>query len=75
MKSYSALWKRFKDREFTNKEAQKELEESDLNKISVLFYNLKKKGWIEIKRSEEDHRKKVYRLINPEKAIGELEDE
>ena len=75
MKNYSTLWKKFKDREFTNKEAQKELEVSDLHKISVLFYNLKKKGWIEIKRSEEDHRKKVYRLINPEKAVGELEDE
>lgn len=74
MKSYSTLWKKFKDREFTNLEAQKELELDDPHKVSVLFYNLKKKGWIDIKRSEKDKRKKVYRLINPEKAVGELEE-
>ena len=73
MKCYSTLWKRFKDREFTNIEAQKELE-VDPHKVSVLFYNLKRKGWIDIKRSEEDKRKKVYKLINPEKAVGELEE-
>ena len=75
MKCYSTLWKKFKDREFTNIEAQKELEVDDPHKVSVLFYNLKKKGWIIIKRSEEDKRKKVYRLLSPEKAVGELEHE
>jgi len=75
MKCYSTLWKKFKDREFTNIEAQKELEVDDPHKVSVLFYNLKKKGWIIIKRSEEDKRKKVYRLVSPEKAVGELEHE
>ena len=74
MKCYSILWKKFKDRQFTNLEAQKELEFDDPHKVSVLFYNLKKKGWIDIKRSEEDKRKKVYKLINPEKAVGELEE-
>ena len=75
MKCYSILWKRFKDAEFTNIEAQKELEISDPHKVSVLFYNLKRKGWIVIKRSEEDKRKKVYKLVSPENAVGELEDE
>ncbi len=74
MKCYSTLWKKFKDKEFTNIEAQKELEVDDPHKVSVLFYNLKKKGWIDIKRSGEDRRKKVYKLINPEKAVGELEE-
>ncbi len=74
MKCYSTLWKKFKDREFTNIEAQKELEVDDPHKVSVLFYNLKKKGWIDIKRSEKDKRKKDYRLISPEKAVGELEE-
>ena len=72
MKCYSTLWKRFKDREFTNIEAQKELE-VDPHKVSVLFYNLKRKGWIDIKRSEEDKRKKVYKLISPENAVEELD--
>lgn len=74
MKSYSILWKKFKDKEFTNKEAQKELEIDDSHKVSVLFYNLKRKGWIDIKRTEKDQRKKVYRLISPENAVGELEE-
>jgi len=75
MKCYSTLWKKFKDKEFTNIEAQKELEVDDPHKVSVLFYNLKKKGWIAIRRSEKDKRKKVYKLISPENAIGELENE
>ena len=75
MKCYSTLWKKFKDKEFTNIEAQKELEVDDPHKVSVLFYNLKKKGWIVIKRSEEDKRKKVYKLVSPENAVGELEHE
>ncbi len=75
MKCYSILWKKFKDMEFTNKEAQKELKITDAHKVSVLFYNLKRKGWIDIRRSEKDQRKKVYKLISPEKAVGELENE
>ena len=65
-------------RQYSNpnyKEAQKELEVDDPHKVSVLFYNLKRKGWIDIKRSQEDKRKKVYKLISPEKAVGELENE
>jgi len=50
-----------------------------LNKTRKLskgkLINLKRKGGIVIKRSEEDKRKKVYRLISPENAVGELEDE
>ena len=74
MKNYSLLWKKFKDKEFTNKEAQKELKITDAHKVSVLFYNLKRKGWIDIRRSEKDQRKKVYKLISPENAVGALED-
>jgi len=75
IKNYSILWKKFKTREFTNLEAQKELKIEDSHKLSVLFYNLKRKGWINIKRSENDQRKKLYSLVSPEEAIGELENE
>jgi len=74
IKNYSLLWKKFKNKEFTNKEAQEELKITDAHKVSVLFYNLKRKGWIDMRRSEKDQRKKVYKLISPENAIGELED-
>ena len=69
MKNYSSLWKKFKDREFTNKEAQNCLKLEDPHMVSVLFYNLNKKGWIIIKRDRKDQRKKIYKLTNPEERI------
>ncbi len=74
MKNYSLLWKKFEVKEFTDKEPQDCLKLEDPHTVSVLFYNLKRKGWIDIKRSEEDKRKKVYKLVSPEKAVGELEE-
>jgi len=73
MKCYSTLWKKFKEQEFSNLEANKELRLDDPHMVSVLFYNLNKKGWLTVRRLEEDKRKKVYKLISPESAIGELE--
>ena len=73
MKNYSLLWKKFKDKEFTNKEAQNCLKLEDPHTVSVLFYNLNKKGWINIKRNSNDQRKKIYHLIDPENAIEGLE--
>jgi len=72
MKNYSLLWKKFKDKEFTNKEAQNCLKLEDPHTVSVLFYNLNKKGWIIIKRDTKDQRKKIYQLKKPEEVITEL---
>lgn len=69
MKNYSLLWKKFKDKEFTNKEAQNCLKLEDSHTVSVLFYNLNKKGWIIIKRDTKDQRKKIYQLKKPEEVI------
>ena len=69
MKNYSLLWKKFKDKEFTNKEAQNCLKLQDPHTVSVLFYNLNKKGWIIIKRDTKDQRKKIYQLKKPEEVI------
>ena len=73
MKNYSLLWKKFGSKEFNNLEAKQELKLDDDHMVSVLFYNLKKKGWLEIRRNEKDQRKKVYSLVEPAKAVGEIE--
>jgi DNA-binding MarR family transcriptional regulator len=69
MKNYSLLWKKFKGKEFTNKEAQNCLNLEDPHTVSVLFYNLNKKGWIIIKRDTKDQRKKIYQLKKPEEVV------
>jgi len=73
MKNYSLLWRKFGSKEFNNIEAQQELKLKDSHMVSVLFYNLKKKGWLEIRRDEKDQRKKVYNLVDPAKAVEGLE--
>lgn len=73
MKNYSLLWRKFGSKEFSNLEAKEELKLEDNHMISVLFYNLKRKGWLEIRRDEKDQRKKVYNLVEPAKAVEELE--
>ena len=73
MKNYSILWKKFGSKEFTNIEAKQELKLEDDHMVSVLFYNLKKKGWLEIRSDEKDQRKKVYNLVDPAKAVEGLE--
>jgi len=73
MKNYSILWKKFGSKEFNNIEAKQELKLEDDHMVSVLFYNLKKKGWLEIRRDEKDQRKKVYNLVDPAKAVEGLE--
>ena len=73
MKNYSILWKKFGSKEFSNIEAKQELKLEDDHMVSVLFYNLKKKGWLEIRRDEKDQRKKVYNLVDPAKAVEGLE--
>jgi len=75
MRKYALLWNKFKDANFTNKEAQDLLKEKELHLLSVLFYDLSRMGWIEIERDKEDQRKKVYRLKEPNQAVKEIAKE
>ena len=69
MKRYSRLWTKFKDREFT-KEQSEALFTNDKS-ISVFLSELRKSGWLEMKMSQEDARKTIYKLKDPVKAILE----
>lgn len=75
MKKYAVLWNRFKNASFTNKDAQDLLKEKKPHLLSVLFYDLNRMGWIKIKRDQEDQRKKVYMLKEPNQAVKEMAKE
>lgn len=74
---YSVLYRNFKTKSFTRIEANEVLGKHSLNSddklTNVFFSDLNEKGWVEVKRDKIDARKKIYRLITPEKAMLELE--
>lgn len=72
---YALLWKKFGDKPFTFEQAKKELKFLDRNVISVMFNELKTAGWIAVSLDEEDSRKRVYNLINPEQIIENVEND
>lgn len=72
MKRFAILWGKLGTREFTNKQAQSILKEVDNHILSVFFHNLKKAGWVEIRRDEKDQRKKIYILKEPNQTIKEM---
>ncbi len=69
MKRYAKLWSKFKDREFTKPQAQKILNKD--TSLPVLLSELRKAGWMEMRMSEEDARKTIYKLKDPKVAIME----
>lgn len=72
MKKYASLWKAFEQKEFTNDKALNALKEKDSHILSVLFYDLKRMGWIEVNRDPNDKRRKIYKLKEPNKAVKEM---
>lgn len=71
-KKFAILWRTFETKEFTNEQADKVLNEEDKHLLSVLFYDLKKNGWIEVSRDNTDKRKKIYKLKEPNMIFKEI---
>jgi DNA-binding MarR family transcriptional regulator len=69
MTRYSKLWSKFKEKEFTREQAERLMPKDSA--IAVFFSELRKAGWVEMKMSQEDARKTVYKLKDPTKAIIE----
>ena len=69
MKRYAILWSKFKEEEFTRKQVLNIFPKD--KSISVFLSELRKSGWLEIKISEEDARKTIYKLKDPVVAILE----
>lgn len=72
MKRYASLWKSFEQEEFTNEEALNALKEKDSHILSVLFYDLKRMGWIEVNRDPSDQRRKIYKVKEPNRIVKEI---
>lgn len=73
IRRYAKLWFKFKEEEFTKEQAETILE-SD-RAIAVFLSDLRKAGWIEIKMSQDDARKTIYKLKEPTRTfIEELKE-
>lgn len=69
IKRYAKIWFRFNEKEFTKDDVEKVLGKD--NAIAVFLSDLRKAGWIEIKMSQEDARKTIYKLKEPAKTFME----
>jgi type III secretory pathway component EscR len=77
MQRYSALYKKFKMKQFTREEAREALSQFEIDNeeklTNTFFSDLHKKGWVEVKQDESDGRRKLFKLVPPEKAILNLD--
>ena len=71
-KIYAKLWSKYKDKEFSKEDAIKIVKDNNLNQA---FSRLKKDKWLKISLDEDDSRKSLYRLKNPEEMIKALIEE
>jgi hypothetical protein len=62
IKRYKELWISFQDKEFTFEDASKLLKEKDNKFVSVTISRLRKLGWVNVKLSKNDNRKRLYSL-------------
>lgn len=69
MKRYAKLWSKFKEKEFTKEQAMKILPKD--SSVAVMLSDLRKAGWIEMKMSQEDARKTIYKLKEPTQTFME----
>lgn len=72
LQRYAILFRKYRDKEFTFKEAMKSIKEQDKVYASMVLSELRKAGWIEIKINPDDARKRIYKLIMPEVAIENI---
>jgi len=72
MKRYSILWRTFGKNEFSNEEAVKALKLRNAHQVSILFYDLRRKGWIRSRRDHQDRRRKIYCIKEPNEAIRSM---
>ncbi len=68
----SKLWKKHDGNEMTYEEIKTLLKPDETSTINVFLNELKKAEWIEVKSSEEDLRKKIYTLKEPNKIMAQI---
>lgn len=75
MEKYAVLYRNYKDKSFTFKDAMKTLKEKDKVYISLALSEMRKSGWLTIKINPDDARKRLYNLILPEEVINQIKEE
>ena len=68
----SKLWKKFGGKEMTYEQIEEALKPDEKSTIGVFINELRKAGWIEVKLSQEDMRKRIYVLNEPNKILLEI---
>jgi hypothetical protein len=71
----SRIWKKYNQKEMTYDMIEKVLTIDDKNTINAFLNELKKAEWIEVKSSQEDARKKIYTLKEPNLIMMEIQRE
>ena len=61
------------NKEFNHEEAFKTLNKDKM--LSIVLSELRQAGWLEMKLSPEDARKRIYKLKSPEQAVKEMNNE
>jgi len=69
MKRYAKLWKAFDSKDFSFERAVVILKEKDNRVIGIILSELKKAGWVNIKKDPNNARKRLYKLKSPDEAI------
>ena len=72
MKRYAKLWKSFSNKEFNFDKANEILKEKDSRVIGIILAELKKSGWVDVKKDPDNGRRRLYRLKKPEGVIKEI---
>jgi len=68
---YALLWKAYDNKTFNYEQAKKTLDEKDTLVIVVLS-TLRRMGWLEVTKNPEDKRTRMYKLVDPTKAMLQI---
>lgn len=72
MARYSKLWKKFEGKKITFDDIKSTLTIDDNRLISVFLNELKTASWVDIELDQEDSRKRIYTLKNPQEIVEEI---
>lgn len=68
---YAILWKKLGENPFDFDTARKTLKDNS-GSLNVALSQMRKEGWLKVEFDPEDARKRIYKLVQLEKAYEEL---
>lgn len=70
----SKIWKKYNTKEITYEQIEEILKPDEKTTISVFLTELRKADWINIRLDENDSRKRVYSIKEPNKILMEIKN-